>query len=189
MKIVLGTASKQRRVAFEEMGYKDFEVMAADIDEKAIRFEDPEKLTIALAKAKAEALVERIDKPSILITADQVIFWDNTIREKPEDEEEAREFLSTYHKAPAIIVNGIAVTNTGTGEQVHGNDSTTVIFREIPQEAIDKILKESNVFAWAGGFAVEDPLFQPYIENIEGVEGSTRGLPVALTRELIERVS
>ena len=40
MKIVLGSASKQRRTILERKGWS-FEVMPADIDEKAIRHGDP----------------------------------------------------------------------------------------------------------------------------------------------------
>ncbi|MCR4261084.1 MAG: Maf family protein [Candidatus Colwellbacteria bacterium] len=189
MRIILGTASKQRRQVFEEMGYKDFEILTADIDEKAIRLDNPQELTIALAKAKATALTKRIEEPAILITADQVISWNGTIREKPENEKEAREFLRTYYLAPAMIVNGVVVTNTATGKQVLGNDSTKVIFAEIPKDAINRILAESSVLEWAGGFAIENPLFKPYIEDIEGVAGSSRGLPEALTKKLIEEVS
>jgi len=189
MKIILGTASKQRKQVFEEMGYKDFNVLTAEIDEKAIRVDDPKELTIALAKAKAKELIKHILEPAILVTADQVIYWDGTIREKPKNADQAREYLSTYYKAPALIVNGIAVTNTETGKQVCGNDSTEVIFSEIPEEAIKRILKECNVFAWAGGFAVEEPLFKPYIKSIAGTDGSSRGLPKTFTEELIKEVS
>lgn len=189
MKIILGTASKHRREVFEEMGYEDFEIMSADIDEKAIRLDDPQKLTITLAKAKADALLKHIHEPAILITADQVVSWNGTIREKPENKEEAKEFLGTYHQAPAMMINGVAVTNTITGKQVSGNDSTKVIFKEIPDAVIDQILEHKEVFTWAGAFAVDHPLIKPYIESLEGVDGSPKGLPKPLVKKLISEVA
>ena len=185
MKIILGTASKQRREVFETMGY-DFEVMTADIDEKAIRSDSPEELTLALARAKAAALQKRITEPAILITADQVIVWQGEIREKPENAEQARIYLSTCHMAPSRIVNGIVVTNIGTGAQAVANDFTAVAFKKIPEDVIARLIQEGNVFSWAGGFAVEDPFIAPYVESIEGEEGSTRGLPKALTEKLMK---
>lgn len=53
MKIILGSQSRSRRKVLEKLGY-EFEVMPADIDEKAIRFDDPTKLTLVLARAKAD---------------------------------------------------------------------------------------------------------------------------------------
>ncbi|KAK6939468.1 Nucleoside triphosphate pyrophosphatase Maf-like protein [Dillenia turbinata] len=43
----------------EEMGY-EFTIMTADIDEKAIRKEQPEVLVMALAEAKADAIISKL---------------------------------------------------------------------------------------------------------------------------------
>lgn len=42
MKIILGSKSKGRRGVLESLGY-EFEVMLADIDEKVIRSDDPQR--------------------------------------------------------------------------------------------------------------------------------------------------
>ncbi|KAF9609718.1 hypothetical protein IFM89_018166 [Coptis chinensis] len=77
-KIILGSSSMARRQILSEMGYK-FEIMTADIDEKGIRMEKPEELVMALAEAKADAIMSMLqntnlpdqdDKYTLLITAD-----------------------------------------------------------------------------------------------------------------------
>ncbi|XP_056169750.1 uncharacterized protein LOC115688155 isoform X1 [Syzygium oleosum] len=77
-KIILGSSSVARRHILAKMGY-DFTVMTADIDEKAIRKEKPEELVTALAEAKAEAILSRLQNvdsfvedvhTTLLITAD-----------------------------------------------------------------------------------------------------------------------
>lgn len=189
MKIVLGTASKYRKQVFEEMGYKDFDIMTADIDEKAIRFDDPEKLTLVLANAKADAILARLgDEPVLLITADQVVVWQGKIREKPANEEQAMEWLSAYYIAPARMVNGIVITNTGAGKRVSGVDSTTIVFKKIPKETIDRLIADGEIFNKAGGFGITDPTLKPYVEKIEGTIDSAMGLPKDLTQELIDEV-
>ncbi|WVY90823.1 hypothetical protein V8G54_036337 [Vigna mungo] len=79
-KIILGSASVARRKILAEMGYQ-FTIMTADIDEKSIRKETPEELVMALAEAKANAIIsklqstsnqERVVEPTILIAADTV---------------------------------------------------------------------------------------------------------------------
>lgn len=185
MKIILGTASPQRRQVFESMGY-EFTVMTADINEKAIRFENPKELTIALAKAKAAAILPRVSSPALLITADQVIMWKDEMREKPENKEQARYYLATLHEAPSCHVNGIAVTNTETGKQVTANDTSIIRFKKIPDEVITNLIQDGRVFGWAGGFTTKDPAFIPYIEAMQGDEGSGRGLPKNLTKQLIQ---
>ena len=45
---------------------------------------NPKQLTLKIARAKAEALLEKVKQPAILITSDQVIVCAGEIREKPE---------------------------------------------------------------------------------------------------------
>ncbi|KAJ8435243.1 hypothetical protein Cgig2_015646 [Carnegiea gigantea] len=77
-KIILGSKSIARRKILVEMGY-EFTIMTADIDEKAIRKEKPEELVMALAEAKADAIISRLQiadeevndtEPTLLIASD-----------------------------------------------------------------------------------------------------------------------
>ncbi|XP_060199685.1 uncharacterized protein LOC132628025 isoform X1 [Lycium barbarum] len=77
-KLILGSSSTARRKILADMGYH-FTTMSADIDEKAIRKEKPEDLVMALAEAKADAIIskfrntENLEKdvnPTILVAAD-----------------------------------------------------------------------------------------------------------------------
>uniref|UniRef100_M0ZWJ2 Maf protein n=1 Tax=Solanum tuberosum TaxID=4113 RepID=M0ZWJ2_SOLTU len=78
-KLILGSSSTARKKILGDMGY-EFTTMSADIDEKAIRKEKPEDLVMALAEAKAEAIIPRVSigesegdaGPTLLITCDQV---------------------------------------------------------------------------------------------------------------------
>ncbi len=187
MKVILGSASKQRRKVLERWGYV-FEVMTADINEKAIRFDDPRKLTMALAKAKAEALRLRIKEPVLLITADQVVLWNGQILEKPESPEQARRFLKGYAQYPAQPINAVVVTNTETGVQLGENDINTVYFRSFPDNVIEQLIAQGNIFSQAGAFSIEDPLIAPYVERIVGTLDSVEGLPKELTERLMKEV-
>ncbi len=171
----------------EEMGL-DFEVMAADIDEKAIRFSDPKELTLALAQAKAEAVKSRIIEPSILITSDQVVICNGEIREKPENAEQVKEFLMSYNSYPAQTVTAVLAINTKTGRQANGIDISTVYFNFFSQEDIDIIIKEGSVFNIAGGFTPEGELWAKHIKKIEGTRDSVIALPKKLTMQLIKEV-
>ena len=79
MTLILGSKSLGRQTVLKEAGYA-FEVVTADIDEKAIRLSDPEKLVLALAHAKADAILKKIAGPGMLITADQVTVCNGEIR-------------------------------------------------------------------------------------------------------------
>ncbi|KAL1534842.1 7-methyl-GTP pyrophosphatase-like isoform X1 [Salvia divinorum] len=79
-KIILGSSSVARRKIMADMGFK-FTTMSADIDEKSIRKEKTEDLVLALAEAKADAIIGKLEnlgneekdaKPTIVISADTV---------------------------------------------------------------------------------------------------------------------
>jgi len=185
MKIILGSQSQGRQQILREMGY-EFEVMTADIDEKAIRFEDPKELVLALASAKADELQKRISEPALLITGDQVVVCDDEIREKPRDAAEARKFLQSYAQHPAEIVNAIAVTNTQTGKRLTEVDTSKIYLKPLPEDVIEKLILQGDVFTQAGGFSVRNPLIEPLVERIDGTIDSVEGLPRELTERLLK---
>src|ERR1041385_5046735 len=106
--IILGSKSPGRKSVLEHAGY-EFEVMVSNINEKAIRSDDYKQLPLLLARAKATVLVPKIKKPAILITSDQVVIYKGELREKPADENQAREYLKSYGGDSAAITHTAVV--------------------------------------------------------------------------------
>ncbi|CAN1835686.1 7-methyl-GTP pyrophosphatase [Linum perenne] len=184
MKLILGSASISRKTILAEMGY-EFSVVTADIDEKAIRKEKPEELVMALAEAKADAIITKLQsinhqekddglEPIILIAADTVVVYDDAIREKPSNEEEARQFMKDYSGSHAATVGSVLVTNLKTGVRKGGWDRVEV--------------EEGSVLKTAGGLIIEHPLIVPYVKEVVGTTDSVMGLPKALTEKLLKEV-
>ncbi|XP_021616649.1 7-methyl-GTP pyrophosphatase isoform X1 [Manihot esculenta] len=122
-KIILGSSSMARRQILAEMGY-EFSIMTADIDEKSIRKEKPEELVMALAHAKADAIITRLQslghleenaRATLLITADTVVLYKGMIREKPTSKEEAWNFIKGWL---IVFFSSTAVDKTPTGSVV-----------------------------------------------------------------------
>lgn len=168
------------------MGYR-FETMAADIDEKAIRDGDPRRLTPLLAHAKADALLPGI-RSALLVTSDQVVVCNGRILEKPENSREAHEYLEGYAEFPAETVTAVVVTNAATRRMAEGVDVAKVVFRRIPPDVIDRLVRSGEILHHAGAFSIEDPLLKDYIVRIEGEPESIMGLPKEMMKRLIEEV-
>ncbi|XP_022132602.1 maf-like protein DDB_G0281937 isoform X2 [Momordica charantia] len=193
-KIILGSSSVARRKILSEMGY-EFTIMTADIDEKAIRKEKPEELVVALAEAKADAIISNLHKihthekeaePTILIAADTVVIYEGVIREKPDSKEEARQFMKDYSGGHAATLGSVLVTNLKTGFRKGEWDQVEIYFHEIPDEVIDKLVEEGIVLNVAGGLIIEHPLIIPYVKEVVGTTDSVMGLPKALTEKLLK---
>ncbi|KAF5752981.1 Maf-like protein isoform 1 [Tripterygium wilfordii] len=192
-KIILGSSSMARRQILAEMGY-DFTIITADIDEKLIRKEKPEELVMALAEAKADAIISKICNigkleenahATLLITADTVVVYEGIIREKPGNKEEAREFIKGYSGGNAAVVGSVLVTNLKTGTRKGGWDRAEVYFYEIPNEVIDDLIEEGITLNVAGGLMLEHPLTLPFVEAVVGTTDTVMGLSKALTEKLI----
>ncbi|XP_027333889.1 maf-like protein DDB_G0281937 isoform X3 [Abrus precatorius] len=192
-KIILGSSSIARRKILSEMGY-EFTTMTADIDEKSIRKETPEELVMALAEAKAEAILQRLPlddylkdaKPTLLITSDQVVVYEGVIREKPSSKEEARQFLKDYSGRHAATVGSVLVTNLKTGFRKGEWDRVEIYFNEIPNETIEKLVDEGITLNVAGGLIIEHPLVFPFVKEVVGTTDSVMGLPKGLTEKLLK---
>ncbi|XP_041009261.1 7-methyl-GTP pyrophosphatase-like isoform X6 [Juglans microcarpa x Juglans regia] len=168
--IILGSSSMARRQILTEMGY-EFTIMSADIDEKVIRREKPADLVMALAEAKADAIVSRLKSTAqfeveahstLLITADtiiqgyflllhlidfEVVVYEGIIREKPSSKEEAREFIKGYSGGQAEVVGSVLVTNLKTGKRKGGWDraevGTTDTVMGLPKALTEKCILEA----------------------------------------------
>ncbi|CAL9242313.1 unnamed protein product [Arabidopsis halleri] len=194
-KLILGSSSIARRQILTDMGYQ-FTLMSADIDEKSIRKEKPEELVLALAVAKAEAIKQRIadgdnieeDKSTLLITCDQVVVYEDAVREKPSSVEEAREYIRGYSKGHTATVSSVAVTNLKTGVRKGGVDRVEIYFNEIPEETIEKLIEEGMVLKVAGALLIEHPLILPCVKEVVGTTDSVMGLPKELTEKLLKEV-
>ncbi|CAH8278639.1 unnamed protein product [Arabidopsis lyrata] len=221
-KLILGSSSISRRQILTDMGYQ-FTLMSADIDEKSIRKEKPEELVLALAEAKADAIVSKLlttecaneeqptvliasdtaeaimqqiadgdnieeDKSTLLITCDQVVVYEDAVREKPSSVEEAREYIRGYSKGHTATVSSVAVTNLKTGVRKGGVDRVEIYFNEIPEETIEKLIEEGMVLKVAGALLIEHPLILPCVKEVVGTTDSVMGLPKELTEKLLKEV-
>ena len=111
--------------------------------------------------------------------------YQNTIREKPETAEECRQYLRSYATSPAVTVTSVIVTNCKTGCQASGVDVATQYFKPLPEPVIDQLIAQGDVMHCCGGFLIDDPLVEPYLDRLEGERESIIGLPITLTRRLL----
>lgn len=189
VKFILGSSSKYRKEILESKGY-EFDVMAPDIDEKAIRTPDSYQLSLLIARAKADALLPQISESSLIVTADQVVVCGGLLHQKPKDSQEARLFLKRYSNgAAAETVSALVVVNTHNNKRAEGVDIAKVYFKIMPPLAIEDFIKNGDPYSKAGGFAIQSPILKPYFNKMEGTEDSVMGMPLKLLEKLIKQVS
>ncbi|KAJ1380574.1 inosine triphosphate pyrophosphatase-like protein, partial [Ochromonadaceae sp. CCMP2298] len=154
MELVLGSSSSSRKQVFDQLQWK-FSLMKADIDEKAIRHKDPLQMPLLIAQAKAAALIDRlaqsqgtqIQSPLILVTADQIVLYEDQVREKPETPEQAREFLRSYSRSTVRTISAVLVTHLPSGLSCGGVDVACVEWGVIGEEVVERVVQRGNIFS------------------------------------------
>jgi septum formation protein len=189
--IILGTSSKNRQKIISLLGWP-VSILIPDIDEKLIRTDDPYTLPLEIAKAKSFEVIKKIknsrdlnDKDIIIITADQIAYFNNEIREKPRDEEEAKQFLSTLSRNHIATISAIVITHYPTGKQRSQVDVSKIYWNEITNNVIDKVISKGMIYQAAGGFRIDDDDLNPLIVSIEGSVSCIMGLNIDTLKKLI----
>lgn len=163
--------------------------MSPDINEKGIRVAEPYQLSLAIARAKADALAPKVSGPAILVTADQVVVCNGALFEKPQSTDEARQFMRAYSDGhPAETVSALVVVDTKSGRRAEGVDIAKIFFNAIPDNVVEDFIKDEDPGSRAGGFSVESARLAPYLRGIEGTVESVKGMPIALLERLVAEV-
>ncbi|KAJ8435242.1 hypothetical protein Cgig2_015645 [Carnegiea gigantea] len=81
---------------------------------------------------------------------ERVVVYEGMIREKPSSKEEARQYMRDYSGSKAATVSSVLVTNLRTGFRKGQWDKVEILFDEIPDETIDKLVSISLFFLIAG---------------------------------------
>lgn len=171
----------------QELGFT-FSVMSPDIDEKSIRHDKPSDLVMAIANAKADALLSKVKEPSILICSDQVVLYDNKIREKPANKKEAKEFLESYRRLSPETIGAVVVVNTKNGKRASAIQKSKIHFKHLPDDIIEGHINSGAALSGAGGFLIHDSVLKNYVDHIEGGPDSATGLSKELVKKLISEI-
>ena len=181
--LILASQSKQRKLLFETLGVP-FTVLPAEIDEKAVVHEDPRVRVQMVAQAKARAIATRWKEtnpgvPAIIVAADTFSYSNGVLFEKPETPGEAVAMLTALVGAQPITLTGVCVLDTRSGTETLHVSETSMVFRDLSKEEIERYVRDNPVTTWAGGFS---PAYHDGMALFARVEGSltnfTHGLPM-----------
>lgn len=173
---MLASRSPFRRLALDLLGL-EYEVVSADIDEKAIRHSDPMRLTRELSEAKALAVGDCRSDPSIVVAGDAVAVLGSQILEKPADLDQAFEMLSALSGNTFAFVTGVAVYHTGAKRMLSTVQRSDISFRPLIEREIRAYMDTHSVLDFAGAYEEDAVLL--FAERVEGSPNFRAALSVA----------
>ena len=184
MDIILASQSPRRRELLERMGLP-FRIITTDIDERMERELPPGELVAAISAEKAGAVAAQAGPGAVVIAADTVVALDGAVLGKPADELDAFKMLSTLSGCRHQVYTGLTVLRGE--EQYTVSEETTVTFRELSAEEIDRYVATGEPMDKAGAYGIQG-YGALLVEGIQGDYYNVMGLPVCRLGLLLRRL-
>ena len=178
----MASRSPQRLALLEGLGL-EVEVIVSGVEE--VREGDPLSLVEENAKAKALAVRDKAaatGRP--VIGGDTEVVVDGVVLGKPGDREQAATMLERLSGREHTVAGGLCVlTPDASREPLSGVELTTVEFRELSRDEIERYLDGSEWKGRAGGYAIQGA-GSALVKRVEGDLSNVIGLPLGLLARL-----
>lgn len=183
--IILASGSKRRQEILEMLGV-EFEVVESQFDESKIVTDDPVELVEELALQKALAVAHQYPD-ALVLGGDTVVYVAGEVVGKPKNKKDAERILKLLFGTTHMVVTGVAVVNSLTGDSVVGHEEGFVRFRQPSPEEFKKYIDSGIWEGFAGGYAIQGAA-APFVTEQTGSLSAIIGFPISLVADLLEQM-
>jgi septum formation protein len=184
-KIILASGSKRRQEILEKLGI-EFEVCESGYDESKIVTEDPVELVEELAIQKALFVAPQFPD-AIIIGGDTVVYVAGEVLGKPKNKKDAVRMLKLLFGTTHMVVTGVAILNTLTGDQITGHEEGWVRFRQPSEQEFKQYIDSGIWEGFAAGYAIQGAA-APFVTDQTGSLSAIIGFPITLVADLLEQM-
>jgi len=184
--LVLASGSPYRRQQLAQLQLS-FTCVSPDIDEQPLTDEKADQTALRLAREKASAVAGGREHASLIIASDQTAHCDQTPLTKPGTPERAVAQLLQCSTKEVQFQTALVVLHTASGQKMETCIPTSVKFRPLSAQQIERYIARENPLDCAGSFKCEG-LGIALFERIRSDDPSALvGLPlIALTHFLTQ---
>lgn len=170
-------------------------VLVSGVDEEAVLSglagAGDEVRLAALAAAKADAVLERVTGPAVVLGCDSMLLLDGELVGKPWTAEVARQRWSRLSGRTGDLLTGHAVVRLDADGAVTARAAATrrtgVSFATVTPAEIDAYVGTGEPLEVAGAFTL-DGLGGWFVERLEGDPSNVVGISLPLVRSLLTQI-
>lgn len=179
--IVLASSSARRQSLLKACQVQ-FSTLTPDIVEIPKPHETPQEYCARNAREKAYAVGNKIAQTQslhepLILSADTIVFLNNSILEKPQSYDEAFDMLSKLSGTTHFAYTGYSFFK-GTTELITRVIESKVTFRELAHSEIHAYIQTNEPYDKAGGYGIQGAACG-FIESVEGSYTNVMGLPLS----------
>jgi len=173
--LLLASKSPRRQELLRAAGI-DFKLIDVDVEENYPEDMNVELVPEFLARKKAEAAIPLIETGHLILAADSVVIFDDTIFGKPIDRDDAIEMISTIAGQKHLVITGVFLCNKSKG--IGFSEYTYVWIEPMTDEEIGYYVDHFLPLDKAGSYGIQDWIGWTKVSRIEGSYANVMGLPV-----------
>lgn len=174
--IILASGSPRRKELLEKLGIK-FEVEPSGFEETVVPSLMPDELVKQLSAGKAKNIASK-HQNALVIGADTIVSFKNTVLGKPQTKEKAKEMLRALSGNVHSVFTGFTIIDTDSGKIISKAVETKVHFRKLTDQEIDNYVNTDEPLDKAGAYAIQG-IGALLVEKIDGDCNNVVGLPLA----------
>ena len=175
--IILASQSPRIINFFNELNIK-FKSLKLDFDESYPNNLIAEQITDFIVNKKASYYSDLLNKNTVVITSDTIVWLNGKAIGKPKNNENAKEILQTLSGKTHKVITSFCIKTLESKKIV--NDITEVTFKQLTEKEIDFYINHNKVLDKAGAYGIQDWIGYIGITNINGTYNNVMGLPTHL---------
>jgi septum formation protein len=162
----------------QQAGFQFTVQIAGETDEKYPPELQREEIPLFLARLKADAFFQAIavPDPTVVVTADTIVWINNRVLGKPAGRQDAIDMLETLSGNMHRVYTGVCLTSNR--KQHVFFDESKVYFRKLTLDEIIFYVDRFQPYDKAGAYGVQEWIGYVGIEKIEGSHYNVMGLPI-----------
>lgn len=166
-----------------------FRVIMPNIDETLTMMLEPDDVPELLAREKVSAVLNSLppeqEIPWIL-GADTVIIKNEKIYGKPENQEQAEEYLHDLQGGTHTVVTALVLYDGRRKITLSETTKTRVTFSPMSDEEIRWYAETGEWHGAAGGYRIQG-IASCFIKNIDGSQSCVAGLPINTLYDILKK--
>lgn len=171
--IILGSKSPRRQQFLKELNIP-FEIREIDCEEIYPHHLEGAAITEFLAEYKSNAYT--LKENELLITADTIVWCDESALEKPKNKEQAIKMLQLISNHQHEVITSVCIATLE--KTVVFTEKTTVFFDKLTNNEIDYYIETFKPYDKAGSYGIQEWIGYIGVKKIEGSYANVVGLPV-----------
>ena len=181
--LILASTSPRRKILIARIGLPFKFVDPNSFETPPLFGEYPERYVSRMAVLKAKYAVDNIDGNQLVVGSDTSVVVNGKILGKPRSADHAWEMLTELRGITHTVITSIAVSNHH-GELCSVTRRTLIHMRKYTDTEIDEYIATGDPMDKAGGYAIQNEVFQP-VERVEGCYTSVGGLPLCALSNIL----